>query len=146
VRRYEAFGGDAPSSGWVLIAVRASLQLPGRRPSWRWLRAKVRRSEADKHDAVDVGVGRGQVVEPAAVLGLAEAFLDAGALPEPGFQRHVVPVVGRDVGDQKADSPDVVATPLSASASWSLSTVRRRRERGSLLSLSTGILTRRMMV
>ncbi len=48
------------------------------------------------------------MVQAAAVLGLAEAFLDAGAVAEPRFESDVVAGVGGDVGDEKADRPDVV--------------------------------------
>jgi len=41
----------------------------------------------------------GQVVQPGAVLAVAEPVLDAGAAPEPGFQGNDVrAVVGRDEG------------------------------------------------
>jgi len=48
------------------------------------------------------------VVEATAVLDLTEAFLDRGPVAEPRFQPDVVTVVGGDVGDEKADRPDVV--------------------------------------
>jgi hypothetical protein len=49
------------------------------------------------------------VVQPAAVLGLTEAFLDTGPVAEPRFQGDVGPGVGGDVGDEKADRPDMIS-------------------------------------
>jgi len=39
-----------------------------------------------------------EVIEATDVLDLTEAFLDRGAVPEPGFQPDVVTVVGGDEG------------------------------------------------
>jgi len=86
------------------------------------------------------------VIETSAVLDLTEAFLDRGAFPEPRIEPDQILGVGGDVVTMKLTAQTWSAAPPRASASWSVATVRRRRERGSALSLSRLTLTLRMIV
>ena len=86
------------------------------------------------------------MVEATAVLDLTETFLDRGAIAEPRFQPGQVAVVRGDVRDDEADRPDVVGGATQGQGELVLRDSPGRRDRGSALSFSTLILTRRMIV
>jgi hypothetical protein len=116
-------GRDPHSAGGVGLAVQAG----------QGLRHHIGGAgeEAGLHpDRVRARIGRRQVVEPAAELGLAEAFLDAGPVTEPRFPTDVVPVAGGDVGDDEADRPDVLGGAAEGQRELVGGATVRRRERG----------------